>query len=155
MKIITSKTALVTAIESIRTRGKKLDNDIWIAAVSVIGHVGEHGDVTLARTLVDAMPKGSRVNALLAFMETFGKLTFNTDTKELDYDKTKTTELESAQETSWVEFKPEVPYQGLDLNKAILALIKKAVERSEDGVDGVDKVDAKQLASLQAIAVAA
>ena len=154
MKIITSKAAIVTAIESIRTRGKKLDNDIWIAAVSVTAHADAHGDVTLANTLVDAMPKGSRVNALLAYLECFGKFTYDDEKKELCFDKSKTTDLEGAQVASWVEFKPEPAYKGLDLNVTILDLIKKAVERSKDGVDGVDNVDAAQLAKLQTIAVA-
>ena len=154
MKIITSKAAIVTAIESIRTRGKKLDNDIWIAAVSVTAHADAHGDVTLANTLVDAMPKGSRVNALLAYLECFGKFSYDDEKKELCFDKSKKTDLEGAQVASWVEFKPEPAYKGLDLNVAILDLIKKAVERSKDGVDGVDNVDAAQLAKLQTIAVA-
>jgi uncharacterized protein YegP (UPF0339 family) len=34
MKLFTSKASIVSAIASIQTSGAKLDNDIWIAAVS-------------------------------------------------------------------------------------------------------------------------
>ena len=151
MKIITSKAAIVTAIESIRTRGKKLDNDIWIAAVSVTAHADAHGDVTLANTLVDAMPKGSRVNALLAYLECFGKFSYDDEKKELCFDKSKKTDLEGAQVASWVEFKPEPPYKGLDLNVAILALIKKATDRLDSDNES-DVIEADQLTALAKLA---
>jgi hypothetical protein len=151
MKIITSKAAIVTAIESIRTRGKKLDNDIWVAAVSVTAHAEAHGDVTLANTLIDAMPKGSRVNALLAYLECFGKFSFDDEKKVLVFDKSKKTDLEGAMVASWVEFKPEPPYKGLDLNIAILALIKKATDRLDSDNES-DVIQQEQLTALSALA---
>ncbi len=151
MKIITSKAAIVTAIESIRTRGKKLDADIWLAAVSVTAHAEAHGDVTLANTLVDAMPKGSRVNALLSHLECFGKFTYNDKKKELAFDKSKTTDIEGAMGKSWVDFKPETPYKGLDLAKAIVALIAKANERLDSDEDS-DVIQVDQLTALAKLA---
>ena len=151
MKIITSKAAIVTAIESIRTRGKKLDADIWLAAVSVTAHAEAHGDVTLANTLVDAMPKGSRVNALLAHLECFGKFTYNDKKKELAFDKSKTTDIEGAMGKSWVDFKPETPYKGLDLAKAIVTLIEKANERLDSDEES-DVIQVDQLTALAKLA---
>lgn len=151
MKLFTTKASIVAAIEDIRVTGKKLDGMIWVAAVSVLGHVDKHGDITLAQTLIDAMPKGSRVNALLAYMEEFGKVQWNSAEKKLEFAKTRETNLVGAQAISWVEFKPEPPYQSMTLEGAVMALIKKAQDRAEQG-DDRDSIDLDRLATLSKIA---
>lgn len=147
MKLFTTKATLVAAIEDIRVTGKKLDSMIWVAAVSVIAHIEKHGDITLAQTLVDAMPKGSRVNALLAYLEEFGKLSWDAAEKKLAYAKTKTSNVEGAMAISWVEFKPEPPYQAMTLESAVAALIKKAQDRADLG-DERDHIDMDRLAAM-------
>ena len=147
MKLFTTKATLVAAIEDIRVTGKKLDGMIWVAAVSVIAHVEKHGDVTVAQTLVDAMPKGSRVNALLAYLEEFGKMAWDAADKKLVYAKTKASNVQGAMGISWVEFKPEPPYQSMTLETAVAALIKKAQDRAALG-DDRDHIDMDRLASM-------
>lgn len=145
MKLLTSKTDIVKAIASIQTRGKKLDNDIWVAAVSAMAHHAEHGDVTLVNTLVDAMPKGSRVNALREFILAFGKVTYDEQNKVFAHDKEGTFDLEGAQEKSWVEFKPESEYKPFDALKAIAKIVGR--------VQGADAAKGDKVTSAQAKAI--
>lgn len=146
MKLITGTESIDKAILSIQTRGKKLDQDIHIAACSCINHIELHGDVTLLNRLVAAMPKGSRVNALREFSEAFGKVVFNTESKEFDYSKKKVTLLEEAMATSWTEFKPEQAYQAMDFDAELAKVLKKAFSRVSS--DKGDKVDAKKLRAV-------
>lgn len=152
MKLITGDTAkkstelISKAITSIATRGKKLDNDIWIAGCSCINHLELHGDVTLLNRLVAAMPKGSRVNALREWIESFAKVRYNTETKEFDYDKSKVNLLDDAMATSWVEFKPEPAYQAMDFDVELAKVIKKALSRVKS--DKGDKIDSKKLEAV-------
>lgn len=151
MILLTTKTAILAAISDISVTGKKLDQMIWVAAVSVTAHADKHGDVTLANTLVDAMPKGSRVNALLGFLEAFGKFTYDEENKKLGFDKTKTTDIEGAQAQSWTAFKPEPPYQGMTLEVALAALIKKANDRIGND-NAADDINSERLAVLSTLA---
>jgi hypothetical protein len=150
MILLTTKTAILAAISDISVTGKKLDQMIWVAAVSVTAHAEKHGDVTLANTLVEAMPKGSRVNALLGFLEAFGKFTYDEENKKLGFDKSKTTDIDGAQAQSWTAFKPEPPYQGMNLEMALAALIKKANDRvdSDNEADDIDSGRLSVLAKL-------
>lgn len=149
MKLITDTAKLKAAFDSIAKRGAKLDNDIWIAAVSAMAHHDKHGDVTIINDLVAAMPKGSRVNALREFISAFGKVVYDTDNKVFMHDKTGNFDLEGAISQSWTEFKPEPPYQPIDA----LALIKKLAVRIQkaDASKG-DKVTNKQAQAVMRLA---
>ncbi len=147
MTIMTTKTAIIAAIEEIRTTGKKLDQMIWVAAVSVIAHNDKHGDITLTNTLIEAMPKGSRVNALLAYLEFFGKMSWDAEAKAMKHDKNQGSDIVGAQSTSWVEFKPEPVYQAMTIEGAVASLIKKANERVILG-DERDNINALRLDAL-------
>ena len=83
MKIIDTKAGIIKAIESIQTRGKKLDADIHRAGVSCLDHLNKHHCVELVNQLIHAMPKGSRINALRSWFEEFGtKLKFDEEKNE-------------------------------------------------------------------------
>jgi hypothetical protein len=110
-KLISGSGAIKAAIDSIARRGKKLDRDIQVAALSAMQHHVEHGDVTLINRLVDSMPKGSRVNALRAFIETFGAVRYDTESKNFLHIKGATFRLDDAMQIMWSEFKPEAAYQ--------------------------------------------
>lgn len=62
------------SIQSIARRGKKLDQDIHATAIQCLIHREHHGDNTLARDLVDAMPKSGRRKALVKWFEDFGAM---------------------------------------------------------------------------------
>ena len=151
MKLFTSVATITAAIEDIRTTGKKLDQMIQVAACSIISHVEKHGDVTLINTLVDAMPQGSRVNALRDFIGTFAKVKYNEATKVFDYDKAGKTDLAGAQAIMWTEFKPEQPYVAFDL-KALIASVLKKGETALKDEQHKSEVDLDLLAQLRAIA---
>ncbi|MDG1314487.1 MAG: hypothetical protein P8P29_03045 [Flavobacteriaceae bacterium] len=140
MKLFTTSATIKAAIEDIRTTGKKLDQMIQVAACSVIQHNEKHGDVTLINTLVDAMPNGSRVNALRDFILTFGKVAYDDKAKEFKFDKNAETDLPGAQAMMWTEFKPEQAYVAFDLSKLLAGVLKKAdaALKDEKNADNVD-----------------
>lgn len=150
MKLFTSKQTIIAAIEDIRTTGKKLDQMIQVAACSVIAHVEKHGDVTLVNTLVEAMPNGSRVNALRDFLNTFGKVVYDEASKEFKFDKSKETDLVGAQNIMWTEFKPEQPYVAFDLKALIQGVLKKADTAAKDDKHK-EEIDFELLAQLRAV----
>ena len=154
MKLITDKTALLDAIKSIQTRGKKLDNDIWVAAVSAMQHHDTHGDVTIVNQVVEAMPKGSRVNAMRDFILANGKVSYDEENEVFVHDKTGNFDLDGATEKSWVEYKPEPKFKPVDL----LADIAKLVAKAEKAAGEPDtkkaaqhKIDVKALSALKAL----
>ena len=148
MKLFTKTSDIVSAIEDIRSTGKKLDNMIQIAACSVIQHVGKHGDITLVNTLVEAMPQGSRVNALRDFIGTFSKAEYDEATKAFKFNKEKKTDLVGAQAIMWTEFKPEQAYVAFDLQKLLASVLKKADAALKDAPQ---EVDLELLAKLRTV----
>lgn len=128
-------------IASIAKAGKKLDDRIQAAGLSVLNHVGEHGDVTVAAGLLAAMPNGSRRKALVEWMLAHGKLIVNTDKatqKELPFlhAKDKETLLEKAAETPWWEFAPEAKVlEAFDFQAALKQLLARADREAAKGVE--------------------
>lgn len=148
MKLLKSKEAIVKAIKSIQTRGKRLDQDIWACAVSAMAHHAEHGDVTLINDLIAAMPKGARVNALRDFILAHGKVTFDEENQVFMHDKKGSFDLEGACEKSWTEFKPERPYKPVDALALVKSLAKKISAERKEG----DKVTDVQHAAIMKLA---
>lgn len=150
MKLLSTKPAIIAAITSIKTRGAKLDKDIWIAAVSAMAHHAEHGNPHLINDLVAAMPKGSRVNALRDYILAHGKVKFNEKEKVFAHDKEGSFDLEGALKVSWVEFKPEAEYKPMDVMKLVKALAKKVEEADEAMGDKCSEAQAKAVMALAA-----
>ena len=160
------------AILSIANRGKKLDADIQTAGLSILNHVQEHGDSTLADKLVLALPKGSRKLALTEWLLAFGKLRILKKTNVDDaariqagalfaYDKTKSTDIESASAKPWFEFKPEAsPLTAFDAQAAVQGVLRQLAKAQAGGLNIKNRAHAveaaqKLLAALQAPAPAA
>lgn len=119
------------AIDSIVTRGKKLDDSIQLAGLSILNHVELHGDISLMNRLLVSFPKGSRRNAFAEWALFHGKFKLNTgdDKKTVPflYDKTRETKLLQAEAKAWTEFKPEQDLdQVFDFGKMLAALMAKA-----------------------------
>ena len=135
------------AIVSIATRGKKLDADIQAAGLSIINHVQEHGDTTLADKLVNALPKGSRKLALVECMLAFSKMRLLDKANPEDgpriasgayfaFDKTKTTNLEAATDKPWFDFKPEAPIlTAFDAQAAVQGVLTKLTRAVAGGLE--------------------
>ena len=159
------------AIVSIATRGKKLDADIQSAGLSIINHVEEHGDTTLADKLVNALPKGSRKLALVEWMLAFSKMRLLSKDNPDDaariaggaffaYDKTKTTNLEAAADKQWYEFKPEAPIlTAFDAQAAVQSVLTKLTRAMAGGLEIENRAHAieaarKVLEALEAVPTA-
>lgn len=148
--LIDGSANIKSAIDSIARRGKKLDRDIQVAALSAMQHHVEHGDVTLINRLVGAMPKGSRVNALRAFIETFGAARYDAASKEFVHVKGATFRLDDAMQIMWSEFKPETEYQPItDPFKRFDQLVA-AFEKDMSEMQDASKVTPEMISALKA-----
>lgn len=154
--LIVGTADLNKAIDSIVNRGKKLDDSIQLAGLSLLNHTQEHGDITLMNRMLVSFPKGSRRNAFAEWALKFGKYQLNTgpDKKEVPfhYAKERTTDLIGAEGTPWTEFKPEPDIdQVFDFGAMLAALIKKgdaAVAKDPSKVKGADMLaKARELAA--------
>lgn len=155
MNLITNKKDIIALISEVSATGKKLDGMIWVAAASIVQHIDKHGDVTLAQDLIDAMPKGSRVNALIAYFEKVAKVEYDTDAKAVKFRRDATTNMELATSKSWVEYKPEQPYSGYDLHAVIRKAIMtadKALKETKPERKAMVKVDEDELTALKEFA---
>jgi hypothetical protein len=153
IKLIMGTTAIKAAILSIETRGKKLDNDIQRAACSCIFHAGTkaeggHGDVTLLNRLVEAMPAGSRVNALKEFIEKFGPVRHDDKAKMFVHVKGKPANTDAAMAKMWTEFKPEPDYKSMDPEKFFDHAVK-AMEKDMKELGDASKVTPAMIAGLR------
>lgn len=150
MKLIKGKEAIDAAIKSIQTRGKKLDRDIWVAAVSAIAHHSEHGDYDRINMLIDAMPKGSRVNALREFFTVYSGCDYDSEAKCFKHTKGKAADVDGAMEKSWTEFKPEPGYTPFDAMKEIEKMLKRAAAVDTAKGDKCTKAQAKAITEFAA-----
>lgn len=137
VKIIQGASAIDAAIASIGRRGAKMDRDIQQAAISAMAHHAQHGDVTLVNRLVDAMPNGSRVNALRDFILNHGAVSYDSESKAFVHTKGKDARIEQAQGVMWTEFKPEPEYKPYDAIAAIKAVIDRASKADKSKGDKV------------------
>lgn len=80
---ILSQSAVTDKVAIIGKASKALQADIHQVAVSTLDHCREHGDYRGALGLVNALPNGQRVKALVAWYQNFsnGKLTFKGGSK--------------------------------------------------------------------------
>ncbi len=153
----TTVAGIKAEIASIAKAGKTLDGRIQRCAVASFEHMLAHRDHTLLVELYKALSKGMRRASMAAWIMQFTQLTANTDPatkakKPFVLDKDKTADLETAKETMWHECgKPEAsPDEILDVNKAVLALLKK-VQRAKDAGRPVKGLDDETIAALQTL----
>lgn len=155
MKLFTTKKAIVAAIADVATTGKKLDEMIHVAAASIVAHIAEHREVSLANQLIEAMPKGSRVNAVIAYFDKVSQATYDSVSKTFTFDRNKSADQELAVSKSWTEYKPEAPYGGMDLRAVMLKMIvaaDKALASDNAERKAKDKINAKDLADIKLLA---
>jgi len=150
-KALDGATAINSAIASIAKRGKSLDKDVHIAAVSCLIHADKHGDVTLATRLVEALPSQARKNPLRDWFLAYGKFGYDQKNKAFTYNADTETLTQEAMETPFWEFKPEAVYVPFDINEALNKIIAKAEKAMNNG----DNVDVTKLEALRKIVEAA
>lgn len=143
------------AIANIASRGKKLDNDIQECGLSILLHIENHGDISKANALFNAMPKGSRRNALAEWFLRFGKLKLNKGddkkTAPFAYNKKGTTNLDEAMALPWFKCRPEkAPDQVFDIQVKLIQLISQVKKAQEAGKEikthGIDIGELERMA---------
>ncbi len=144
IKLLEGAPAIGKAIASIATRGKRFEQDVHLAACSVLAHVEKCGDITLANLLIGAVPTLARKNALRDWFINFGRMEYDAKNKTMTYNHKKVTLQDDANATPFWKFKPEAEYVPFDLNAAIQAVLKRAQKAARHG----DKVDTDKLTAL-------
>lgn len=148
--------ALDKYISSISRAGKKLDEQIHIAAMSAIWHFGVRknaqgeliGDVGYINRLYLALGKGARHAALTEWFTRFGGVSANHDKKNNKQnpfvkDKGKVVDIEGAKAMPWYECKPsKAPDEVLDYYALILRAVNKQPKdgQSVKGADFAAKI---------------
>jgi hypothetical protein len=143
------------------TTSAKLMADIHSHMVDIVEHVREHGDVTAATNLLNAIKNGVRRDAMANWFKAHGAMTGSQDddgvfTMKRDKSvKLDAIDIDAARnETPW-DLTPEKKWTAFDLNKAIAALVKRAEEKMNEEVpEGATghKIDVDTLAKIKALA---
>lgn len=137
MNIIYDRNTLKRRIDSIKRRGKQIDADIHVCAVSALAHAQEHGDVSLCTRLANAMPKSGRRKALIHWFSTFGPVQYHE--KKLAFGMLKGQSLakhngfdiEGAEGMPFWELTPEKNPKPTTF-EGILAYVEKKVQKMQE-----------------------
>lgn len=136
----TGKADIEFAINVIKVRGAEFDLAVQEVQLSVLHHADLHGDITLFERLFNALPKGSRRNALAEHAMKYGCIAVNLDAdpkkrkaKPFLHVKGKATDLAGAAAEPWFEMSPEKPVDmAFDFQAQLMALLKKADKAAND-----------------------
>lgn len=148
MDIILKAKNVRNQIALVKSRAKKLDDQIHIIAVSCLYHADKHGDVTLMQELIESMGKSQRRNAVIAWASAYGKFQPNEKGKNVDYCRGNATDIEAAKNESPWDFKPEQPFKAFDMEVELKKLIKRSAKAADDARNNVPKGLVEQLAKL-------
>lgn len=144
-------------IGQIQKSGKKLDADIQTALQCSAIHAHQHGDITLLESLLPALPKGVRSNAVKEWMMQYAPVAFvkgalvfqrSYDNKDDAARQTAIKACETA--TPWLEFKPEPEFVPFDLAGRLGTLVK-AAENALADPEHQHKVTPEQLAEVKRV----
>ena len=140
-------------IDSATLSAKTMQTKVQIALVAIIKHTIDHADYTGFNKLVNDMPNGVNVKAIVEYVTVMTGLQVDEAGKCFigKVDKALMTEkFQDAKSTMWFTFKPQTPFAGFDLNAEIAKLIKKCETMGKKEGDEKDMVtvDATQLQAL-------
>ncbi len=129
---------LSSKIKLIRINGAKLDALIQEVAIGCIEHAAEHGDVRPANQLWEAMPNGSRRNALGMYLVEYGAIRINTgkdkEQSRFKFQKDFETDITKARAVMWYSFKPEKDLaEEFNLSGKLKGLLKAYNKALSDG----------------------
>ena len=134
--IITDTKALTKEINAIGAASTNLQNRIQNAALSAMVNHAEYGQVALLNLLVAKMGNGSRVKALIEFIDHWSKADYDAESKTFVHNKNGTFDLDSVT-GHWVDFvKPSKGASEFNLSQEIAKLMKKLEKAIEkEGVE--------------------
>lgn len=152
------KRDILKRINSIRTRGKKMDRDIHETAVLCLVHAREYDDITLLSKLTAAMPKSTRRKALIAWANAHAPVNFQTKTEQFKLKKKRSQSdwhVDEADAVPFWEFTKEKAPAQYDLNKAINGFVNSLKKAREQGNlnasrETIEKTVHEALVSLEA-----
>ena len=129
---------LSSKIKLIKTNGAKLDALIQEAALGCIEHAAEHGDVRPANQLWEAMPNGSRRNALGMYLVEYGAIRVNTgkdkEQSRFKFKKDFETDVTAARAVMWYSLKTEKDLaEEFNLSGKLQGLLKAYSKAVSDG----------------------
>lgn len=145
--MLTSK-QIGTKIKSIGRAATKLSDSIHEVACNVIGHAVDHGDVTLATSLIGALGTGVRNQALVTYLEKVGpfRYTKDKDTGAHKFSLNKDKRAEMAQEHSgsawvdllmvdvkWCDYVKESVKSIYDVEALVFGILKSAQSKVDKG----------------------
>jgi hypothetical protein len=144
------------AIQNIKVNGKAFDAAVQDVGMSVLQHVELNREVSLAIKLLNALPKGARKAALVAWFTNYGMISVNTDKasskdRPFVFNADGKTDLQEAASKPWFKAAPEKPVAEMfDFQAALARLLKQADAAQAKGqtIKGADK-----LAQARALAV--
>lgn len=146
LKLLVGAATIDKAISSIKLRSTKITQDIQVAALSILSHVEEHGDVTLADRLYCALGVGQRRASLAMWLVAFGKMRVldkanNDDAAALKagrvfgYDKARVTNMAAAEAKQWHEMQKEPDVAKVfDVQAAFANLMARITKAQKDGL---------------------
>lgn len=137
-KLIAGNVDLTKAITALHGRSKKISVEIHTIACSILFHVDQHHDVTLADRLLAAVPAMASRKSLQEWFLKYGKLVWVPGVKPADsrfgYDSHKVTLLEDAKEMPfWMSGWKDHGSQPFDAQKAITSVLNRVVKATQAG----------------------
>ena len=145
--------AILKAVEAIRKDGLKLQDKIQETALEILVHIEAYGQesVGLANALVGAVHGMGRANALKQWFMKYGKMSYSMKKKTLVFRADFKTDIKAATAMKFWDLVKEEEFKPFDLEKAVIALVKKA-ERIQGEGDDRNKIDPELYAKLQKLA---
>ncbi len=154
---IIARNELGARIMALKSSSRNVETEIHACAVAVLAHTRDHGDWTSGVDLMNALPRGQRVQALAFWFRHFsnGKLSYSQDPKTKEWkgklDKERVPgdfKVEEAIGTTFADLTTEQAPRTVDLKMLLKSIASKAVN-TELNKDGSPKVDpaAREVAS--------
>ena len=146
-------------IDALGKRNLSVESDIQELGLACMEHTEKHGDTMPMNRLINVLRR-TQYQAFMEWALAFGKYTKNFDkvtkvSQPVVYDKTRTTDIESATAKAWFMFaddKAAAMAKAFDFQAAVKALLKKA---AANGVDHQLLVSVASLANIAPEAVPA
>jgi hypothetical protein len=158
-----SREACVERIVSIRESARGLQDSIHIVAVSTLAHIRDHGDWTVAASLLNALPSGQRVQTLAKWFNHFSgkQINFFQDKKAgnvftgklVDGWKADKFDVDSAMATQFGDLEAEKVNSVITLDK-LRHMIARVANNTGSNKDGSRKVsDVTMAAASKCVAL--